>query len=210
MDLKNEKKSQHRQIRRWCFALPLATVFFCILISAGYCSESELVSVPKLPEFQADRDKNGKPLYIDVGRIEKQFRATSPAMKKFYYNHDLNSIILPTREWLKQALDVSQEFFWTLGVKWKAENWDCDNFSMFFSAAVTVKLWGVGYTETRCGFGWMLVDGKHSWGGVEPSRHALVFAVTREGVIVIEPQTGTMAKLDDYPNKENIEKVFLL
>jgi hypothetical protein len=37
-----------------------------------------------------------------------------------------------------------------------------------------------------------------------------MFAVTSKGPIVIEPQNGQYIELNRYPNKQLIEKVFLL
>lgn len=192
----------------------LAALFVLITLFIGQATGNSLanedVSVPKLIDFRAELDNIGQPRYIEVKNVEAQFRAVSPTMRNFYCNHTIKRIILPDEGWVREAIRVSQYFFRDFGVKWHAESWDCDNFSMFVSAVTTLKLWSAGFTNTRCGFGWMVIDGKHNWGGIGQGRHALVFAVTGKGVMVIEPQTGAMIELDRYPNKAYIDKVILL
>ncbi|RUM47440.1 MAG: hypothetical protein DSY80_00930, partial [Desulfocapsa sp.] len=57
--------------------------------------------------------------------------------------------------------------------------------------------------------GWLRVDAKKEWAGLPPVMHALMFAITDEGLIIIEPQNGRKTLLKDYPNKNYIQEVFL-
>lgn len=197
-------------VRYCCLTLLLSVAVLFTGMETVLGDENSKVMLPKLIDFQAAVDNEGKPLLVDISSVEKEFRSLSPGMGKFYYNKEIPRVIVPDKEWLRELLKVSQSFFRQQNVKWNAESWDCDNYSMFVSAGVTLKLWDAGYINSRCGLGWMVVDGKHEWAGIGPGRHALVFAVTREGVMVIEPQTGIMTRLDNYPNKENIVKAVLL
>lgn len=193
-----------------CLTLVLGTVLLFTGVEMVLGGENDKVMLPRLIDFQAATDSIGNPLRVDILSVEKEFRSVSPGMGKFYYNKEIPMIIVPAKGWLRELLRVSQVFFRQENVKWHAESWDCDNYSMFVSAGVTLKLWDAGYTNSRCGLGWMVVDGKHEWAGIGPGRHALVFAVTSEGIKVIEPQTGMMTALDSYPNKEYIVKAVLL
>jgi len=83
------------------------------------------------------------------------------------------------------------------------------NFSSFLNALATVRIWKTGYYDTRGAIGWMRVDAKYEWAGLPPVMHALVFAVTEYGLLVIEPQNGQIIELKNYPNKEFIQEVFL-
>jgi hypothetical protein len=165
----------------------------------------EFIKVPTIPAFVPARDKNGAIRYLKVKEVEKIFRS-----KSFYHDRDIDSIIVPEHEWLKSVLDASLEFYWGQGLKGKAQNWDCDNFSMFLSSMITIYLWRAGYTDVRVAVGWMIVNGPFAWAGIPASSHALMFAITSKGPIVIEPQNGQYIELDRYPNKLFIDKVFLL
>ena len=182
---------------------------FCFLF-AGEVIGQEFIEVPTIPAFVAARDKNGSISYLKVKEVEKIFRSTSPILQGFYHHSKIDSLIVPEQEWLESVLNVALEFYWSQGLKGKAESWDCDNFSMFLSSMITINLWRAGYTKVRCAVGWMVVNASKGWAGLPPSRHALMFAITSKGPIVIEPQNGQYIELDRYPNKLFIDKVFLL
>jgi len=77
------------------------------------------------------------------------------------------------------------------------------------NAITTLRVWRAGYLDTRATIGWLRVDAKHSWAGMVAELHALMFAVTSEGIFIIEPQNGQYCNLSDYPNREYIEEVYL-
>jgi len=171
----------------------------------GEITGQEFIKVPTIPDFVAARNKNGSIRYLKVKEVEKIFHSA-----RFYHDRDIDSVIVPEHEWLKSVLDVSLEFYWAQGLKGKAQNWDCDNFSMFLSSMITIYLWRAGYTDVRVAVGWMIVNGPFEWAGIPASSHALMFAITSKGPIVIEPQNGKYIELDKYPNRLFIDKVFLL
>lgn len=94
-------------------------------------------------------------------------------------------------------------------VQAKADTWDCENYSELLNALVTVRIWKAGYYDTRAAIGWMRVNAKNEWAGLPGVVHALMFGVTEKGLFVIEPQNGQYVELEDYPNKEFIQEVFL-
>jgi len=55
----------------------------------------------------------------------------------------------------------------------------------------------------------MRVLAKYEWAGIPDAIHALVFAVTDDGILFIEPQNGQEIMLKDYPNRAYIEEVYL-
>ena len=179
-------------------------------VLTGEVIGQEFIEVPVAPAFVAARDKDGSVSYLKVKEVEKIFRSTSTKQLDFYHNERIDTIIVPEHAWLESSLDVAQQFFWELDMKWKRENWDCENFSMFLCSMVTIQLWRAGYTDVRCAIGWMIVNGTKEWAGIKPGVHSLMFAITSKGPIVIEPQNGQYIELNRYPNKQFIEKVFLL
>ncbi len=89
------------------------------------------------------------------------------------------------------------------------DTWDCENYSALLNSFASLRLWNAGYTDTRMALGWMRVQAKFPWAGIPDAIHALIFAVTSKGVVVIEPQNGQSTILKDYPNKAYIEEVYL-
>ncbi len=57
--------------------------------------------------------------------------------------------------------------------------------------------------------GWMRVNARYAWADIPDAIHALIFAVKSDGVYVIEFQNEHSALLQDYPNGEFIEEVYL-
>jgi hypothetical protein len=181
-------------------------------VLTGEMIGQEFIEVPVAPAFVAARNKDGSVSYLKVKELEKIFRSASTKLLDFHHNERIDTIIVPEHAWLESFLDIAQQFFWELDMKWKQQNWDCDNFSMFLSSMVTIQLWRAGYTDVRCAIGWMIVNSKWKWAGTGNARgrHALMFALTSKGLIVIEPQNGQYIELNRYPNKQFIEMVFLL
>ncbi|MCP4258093.1 MAG: hypothetical protein GY774_11440 [Planctomycetes bacterium] len=173
------------------------------------CQQVKYGYVPVPPDFVAAKNKSGEVAYLEAKAIEKYFRSASKELRGFYSNREIEKYILPEHVWLEQLIEafLAIEFFSDVGGK--PEIWDCDNFSALLSALATIRMWKAGYIGAHCAIGWIKVDAKKEWAGVPPQSHALVFAVTSKGVFVIEPQNGQLIHLQDYPNREYIQEVYL-
>ncbi len=176
--------------------------------ASGVAKEASFkLSMPT--EFIPAMDKDGSPQYITAEQIEKTLQHHSKGFKKLYWNKTIKHFILTRHGWLKELLAVYNIMLNDINVHAKADVWDCENFSSFLNALATVRIWKSGYYDTRGAIGWMRVDAKKEWAGLPPVMHALVFAVTEYGLLVIEPQNGQIVELKDYPNKEFIQEAFL-
>lgn len=192
---------------------PLLIYFLFILallaIPGSGVAEEKTFTLPMPTEFIPAMDENGAPQYITAAQIEKTLQHHSKGFQKLYWNMEIKQFILPRHKWLQELLAVYYTMLKELNVRGKADVWDCENFSSFLNALATVRIWKSGYYDTRGAIGWMRVDAKYEWAGLPPVMHALVFAVTEYGLLVIEPQNGQIVELKDYPNKEFIQEVFL-
>lgn len=175
----------------------------------GATGEEELFKLPMPAEFIPAMQKNGSPQYITAEQIEKKLRRHSKEFQKLYWNKEIKHFIIPRHDWLEELLDTYDAFLDKLNVYAKAETWDCENYSSLLSSLATVRIWKAGYYDTRGAIGWMRVDAQNEWAGLPPIMHALVFVVTEKGLLIIEPQNGQYVQLEDYPNKEFIQEVFL-
>ena len=191
------------------FLINFLLILILLAIPTSGVAEGEPFKLPMPSDFIPAMDKNGSPQYITAEQIEKTLRGHSKEFKKLYWNWNIKQFIVPRHQWLKELLAVYDTMLDKIDVDAKADTWDCENFSSFLNAFATVRIWKSGYYDTRGAIGWMRVDAKKEWAGLPPVMHALVFAVTEYGLVVIEPQNGQMVELKDYPNKEFIQEVFL-
>jgi hypothetical protein len=193
-------------MRKLFFILPL---FFWMLIAAAKIShaESHLITMP--PEFVPARSTDGSVKYINERALEKLFRAESPSLQKIIYNHSIKRFIIPETQWLYDLVRMYEGFVQNSQMQPQQDTWDCENYSALLNSFASLRLWNAGYTDTRMALGWMRVQAKFPWAGIPDAIHALIFAVTSKGVVVIEPQNGQSTILKDYPNKAYIEEVYL-
>jgi hypothetical protein len=190
-----------------------AVILFMVLFLASHNTavgaESDFLILPMPQKFIPALQADGTVQYIPGADIEKQIRTVSPALKNFYYNRTITRFIVPEHIWLDHLLGAYDAFLSYTGVQGKADTWDCENYSGMLNAITTLRIWRAGFLDTRAAIGWLRVDAKHSWAGLPAAMHALMFAVTNEGIFIIEPQNGQYCSLSDYPNKKYIEEVYL-
>lgn len=190
-------------------AIAAVLLIFMGFLSMGNAAQVEAnkfpIPAPFMPVFQ----KDGTPLYITVPEIEKSFRQHSKEFKKLYWNEEIKHFIVPSQDWLAELLDFYSVFLKWSGIRGKADIWDCENFSSMLNALTTIRIWKAGYYDTRGAIGWMRVEAREEWAGLPGVMHALMFAVTEDGIFVIEPQNGETVELADYPNRFYIQEVFL-
>jgi len=172
-------------------------------------AESDYLTLPMPQEFTPALQTDGTAQYIPATDIEKQIRTVSPTLKNFYYNKTITEFIVPEHGWLDHLLGAYKKFLSYTGAQGRANTWDCENYSGMLNAITTLKIWRAGFLDTRAAIGWLKVDAKHSWAGLPAELHALMLAVTNEGVFIIEPQNGQYCSLSDYPNREYIEEVYM-
>ncbi len=110
---------------------------------------------------------------------------------------------------MKNVLAAYEALRYQFDIRGKADTWDCENFSQLLNALTTVRIWKAGYYDTRTAMGWLRVDAKESWAGLPGVMHALMFVVTEKGFFVFEPQNGKTIQLENYPNKNFIQEVYL-
>lgn len=191
----------------------LAAVFFIIATiccqTTAIGAEEDYLTLPMPQKFIPALQTDGTPQYVSGESIEEQIRKVSPALQQFYHNKKITRFIVPEHVWLDHLLGSYDEFLSYTGVQGKANTWDCENYSGMLNAITTLRIWRAGYLDTRAAIGWLRVDAKQSWAGLPAVLHALMFAVTSEGIFIIEPQNGQYCTLSDYPNNKYIEEVYL-
>ena len=191
----------------------MAAIFFIIVTIGCHTTvigaEGDYLTLPMPQEFMPALQTDGTPRYVSGTSIEEQIRKASPALQEFYHNKNITRFIVPEHVWLDHLLGAYDAFLAYTGTRGKADTWDCENYSGMLNAITTLRIWRAGYLDTRAAIGWLRVDARHSWAGLPAELHALMFAVTSEGIFIIEPQNGQYCSLSDYPNNKYIEEVYL-
>jgi len=190
-------------------ALLLILVIVIFTHQTAIAAEGEYVNLPIPRQFVPASQSDGAPEYVSGPSIETAIRKVSPDLKKFYYNRNITRFIVPDHAWLAHLFNTYDAFLSKAGLKGKADTWDCENYSEMLNALTTLWIWRAGYLDTRAAMGWLLVDAKISWAGLPGVMHALMIAVTNEGIFVIEPQNGQQISLSEYPNRQYIQEVNL-
>ena len=184
--------------------LPLLT-----LPLTAISKEGDTFKIPVPIDFTPALQADGSPQYITAQQIEYSIKEHSQEFKKLYWNKKITRFIVPSHDWLNNLLANYDSLLKTTNVHGKAETWDCENYSSLLNALTTIRIWKAGYYDTRGAIGWMVVDAQKKWAGLPGVMHALMFAVTEDGLFIIEPQNGQTVHLKDYPNKHYIQEVYL-
>ncbi len=187
----------------------LILVGCCLFTMSCQAVFASSMTVPFPGEFQPAVQNDGTILYTSVKDIEQQFRSYSGQMTPIFYNHNIKRFIVPKADWFLQAVDCYLEFLFAENIRSHKDQWDCDNYSMLLTAYMNLRLWRAGYYDTKLAVGWLKVYAKVPWAGIPVGMHALMFGVSSDGIYIIEPQNGRYVRLSSYPNRENIQEVYL-
>ncbi len=127
-------------------------------------------------------------------------------------NYCRTTFVRPDHSWLVNYKNWFVKLQKTLQLKYEDEVWDCDNFARSFVAFADLLALRGGEARGSICIGWATVHNVHPFGGIRGNAsgaHAIVVVGTSKGIFVLEPQSGEMAALQDYPNRDEFEDVNL-
>jgi len=183
-------------------------LFYLLIFIPGIASSTESTIIMP-PKFVPALNTDGAVKYIDEKSLEEMFRVYSPKLKDVVYNHSIKKFIIPDTNWVHDLFDMYEEYIRSSHMRPQQDTWDCENYATLLNSFASIRLWRAGYLDTRLALGWMRIQGKYPWAGIPDAIHALIFAITSEGILVIEPQNGQFTMLKSYPNRAYIEEVYL-
>jgi hypothetical protein len=139
----------------------------------------------------------------EFGKVTDRVPAIHSASSEF---------VRPDHRWLVSFTGWFMRLQKALKLDFRNQVWDCDDFARCFVAFSNMAALGAGETRGSICAGWATVANSRAFGGVEGSNmggHAIVIVGTSAGLFVIEPQSGEMAALSDYPNRDGFADVNL-
>ena len=126
-------------------------------------------------------------------------------------NFNRPAFVRPDHRWLVAFNTWFMRVQKALKLAYRDEVWDCDDFARCFVTCANLVALGGGETRGSICVGWATVANLRAFGGQAASGggHAIVIVGSADGLFVIEPQSGKMAPLREYPNRDNFEEVNL-
>ena len=168
----------------------------------GAATRQEMVSLPEPPAWPAAPPA---PLYT-FDDIVQEFKGSSHAHPEMV--HQAQSFVRPDLRWLKAYVKWFGKLEKPLHFEYEDQTFDCDKFSRCFVAFADLLARKQGEARASVCVGWVTVHNDVAFGGVGAGNgHALVLAATTSGLFIIEPQTGTMVPLAQYPNRDQLQAV---
>jgi hypothetical protein len=185
------------------------------LIPGAAAAESELVSPDvkalalqgtiSLPPPPIWSESPQTPLW-SIKDIASAVQANCSAHPQLIYQ--AQSFVRPDLRWLKAYVKWFGKLKKPLNLKYQDQAFDCDKFARCFVAFADLLARKGGEGRASVCVGWVTVNNETSFGEVGPGNgHALVLAGTTEGLFVIEPQSGEMAPLAEYPNRNQLQQL---
>lgn len=123
-------------------------------------------------------------------------------------NHVRHEFLLPRTAWLGRFKGWFAKLERPLRLRFEGEQWDCDNYASCFVTFADLLALRDGENRGTLGVGWATVYYRRPFAGIQGGAHAVVIAATAEGLVIIEPQDGTMVPLEKFPNRDSIEAVY--
>ena len=141
----------------------------------------------------------------DVAAEFRKVTATPPQIV-----HGALAFVRPDHRWLVAYARWFQLLGKPLNLHYQDELFNCVNYSRCFVAFADLLAQDGGEGRGSICVGWATVFNQNSFAGVPAGgAHAIVIAGTSEGLFVVEPQTGTIVALRDYPNRDELAEMNL-
>lgn len=180
----------------------------------------ETLRLAKIPAYRPTRRADGNFEEIDRPRIVRELTELSgvgfhergnnplpPPLPRISCRFDRYSAV--DQAWFGDFLRwFRNELTYHLGLDYRKESWDCDDFATTLNAMADLALLGsAGHPPPQL-IGRMRVVQARAWAGVEPClSHELVIHRSEKGWFVTEPQNGQTVALRKYPNRRQILEV---
>lgn len=205
-----------------CLCLLLALVLPAVgndeaVKRSGY--RFEHIPLEVVPAYDPARGPDGRFVSISRPAIVQELRELSgvalkerganlmpPDMPRVICRYDSYSAVDDV--WFKQFLAWFKKELKVLGLSYRSETWDCDDFSWSLNAMADLALLRTKAHPAPHLIGRLVVSQEEEWAGVSAGGlHELVIYRSGSGWHVVEPQNGKTVALAKYPNRRGIREV---
>jgi hypothetical protein len=179
----------------------------------------EVLSIPAMPAYEPATARNGDVLTLSRTEIVAELRELTGVKL-----NERGADLLPADEpriscryeqysavkaaWFKRYVRWFEKELRALGLTYQREMWDCDDFSMALNAFADLALLRNKSHPPPHLIGRLVVYQDRRWSGVAAGGlHELVIVRTERGWQVVEPQTGEIESLEEYPNRDAVKEV---
>ena len=143
-----------------------------------------------------------------VAKVAADFRAATAKPPPITYVRA--EFIRPDYQWFLAYIKWFRSLHKPLHMEYEEDAFDCDKFSRCFVAFANLLAEKSGETRGSLCVGWAVVFNDRTFAGVAAGgQHAVVIVDTTAGLIVVEPQTGAIIPLRDYPNRDTLSAFYL-
>jgi hypothetical protein len=166
-----------------------------------------LANVPKvmMPPPPAWIPPSSAPLWA-IEEIAAELKRSTRRPPQLSYT--VSHLVRPDHRWLVAFDEWFRRLAQPLKIGYVDEAWDCDNYARCFVAFADLVALQGGETRGTICVGWATVFNSRPFGGAPAGgAHAIVIVGTSQGLYVIEPQSGAMAPLHQYPNRDELVEI---
>lgn len=163
-----------------------------------------ILQLNKIPEFEAPISKETR----SIEGFKKKFKSLSGAASAIYHDNETYEVV--NHDWFKSFYQWYDRDLRHIGVQYKPEIWDCENFSSGLVSLLDLSAIKSGFKSTESLVGWIVVYYNESWARMPAGVvHSIVIFESEKGIHVLEPQNGWMTPIEDFPNAKYIKEIFL-
>jgi len=143
-----------------------------------------------------------------IAQVAADFRAVTAKPPPIIYVRP--TFVRPDYRWLLAYVKWFRSLHKPLHLEYQDDVFDCDKFSRCFVAFANLLAEKSGESRGPICVGWATVFNDREFAGVAAGgRHAVVIVNTTAGLIVVEPQTGSVVPLSGYPNRDTLQAFYL-
>ncbi|HSV73448.1 MAG TPA: hypothetical protein VLH79_06790 [Chthonomonadales bacterium] len=183
-----------------------------VLLAAGcQATDTGRVSVPALPAWRAPAQSG----IVTWEQVAAGVQQHAPGAQLVTSDATFTAL---SADFARELVAWTRVFLWhqnkeARGFRWTAESLDCDKFAKAFTLAAELAAARAGVHAQPLALR-ISVWQVSAFGGVPAmpagqNGHALVALVTDAGILIVEPQSGTVATFADYPNRAEVWRVVI-
>jgi len=181
--------------------------------------EIRINRVDAVPPYRAELGDDGKPVLLTRTQIVAELREITglalndqggellpPPFPRVFCRFETYSVV--NHRWFESLIHWCTGQVRFLGLTYRRENWDCDDYSMAYNAIADIAQLRAQTPAPPRLVGRLIVQQKVAWAGTPVTgAHEVITFRSGKSWWVCEPQNGTKILLKNYPNREHVREI---